>query len=124
MSALPKMVVGITLVGLVAFELASPTLSATKVRGAADNVSAAGAHKLSTDLKAGVAFPVAVADAKKAATAQARSEKVTMSAFDVPTASPVVRVKVSKTAVSLIFKHIPSLRDYDEVTATSTASPR
>lgn len=123
MSALPKMVVGVTVAGLLAFELASPTLSTTKVRAAANSVASAAAHKLFKDSQAGVAFPVAVANAKKAAEAEAKADKVTMSAFEVTSPNPGIKVTVAKTAVSLIFKHIPALRNYDEVTASASASP-
>jgi hypothetical protein len=124
-SVLPKMIVGVTVAGLLAFELASPGLSTTKVRAAAGDVAAAGAHKLFTDsqITPPIPFSKLVDDAHTAALAQAKAEKVTMSTFYVSTPNPGIHVTVSKTAVSLIFKHIPALRNYDGVTATASANP-
>jgi hypothetical protein len=124
-SALPNLVLGVTVAGFLAFELASPGLSTTKVRSAAGDVAAAGAHKLFTDSQIIPQLPFGklVDDAHTAALAQAKADKVTMSTFFVSSPNPGIHVTVSKTAVSLIFKHIPALRNYDEVTATASANP-
>jgi len=104
------------------FELYSPTMAKRDAKNAADNIAAAGAHKLFTERDSGKSFDVISTDAKAAATAEATAEHVTLLAFSIDS-SQHVHVTVAKEARSLIVSRISSLKHWDEKTASSSAAP-
>ena len=110
----------LAIVAVAAFEVVSPTLTRRSARDAASAVAAAAAHQIFLDRSKPP--DVISSDARAAADAKAKSEHVTLTAFNIDPPDQVVHVTINKQARSIIVKHT-TWRHYDNISVSATASP-
>jgi hypothetical protein len=124
MTALKTLIaaVVIALILLVAFEAVSPSITARDVNTSASDVAGAGAGTLFAQQSCHFTPDKLTADAHAAATTQAASDHVTLTAFNVDSGQ-VVHVTVEKEARSIVAKHIKGLRKRYEISRSATAAP-
>ena len=111
-----KVLVGIALVGFLVVELGSPLIARAQADDAAHEV----ANEVAFELRNG---PFTQATMDNACKVEAPKHEVTaVCSYD--NSRNLVQVKVHKQARSFLFKKIGAMKDWYDVTASATASPK